>query len=42
MDKKEIKYIKKNIKTRWVCIMKNYPQCVVTEHNIFAIKDLDI
>jgi len=41
IDKKEIKYIKKNIKTRWVCIMKNYPQCVVTEHNIFAIKDLD-
>jgi len=42
MDKKEIKYIKKNIKTRWVCIMKNYPQCVVTEHNIFALKDLNI
>jgi len=42
VDKKEIKYIKKNIKSRWVLIGKNYPQYVVTEHNLFTLSDLDI
>jgi len=42
IDKKEIKYIKKNIKSRWVAIFKNYPQCVVTEHKVFALTDLDV
>jgi hypothetical protein len=40
VDKKDIQYIKK-LKTRWACIYKNYPQCVLTEHNLFALSDLD-
>ena len=41
IDKKEIKYIK-TLKTRFACIFKNYPQSCLTEHNLFAISDLDI
>lgn len=39
VDKKEIKYIK-TLKSRWCCVFKNYPQCILTEHNLFAISDL--
>ena len=42
IDKKEIKYIKKNIKSRWIMVGKNYPQYVVSEHQVFALADLDI
>lgn len=42
IDKKEIKFIKKNIKSRWIMIGKNYPQYVVAEHNLFTLADLDI
>ena len=42
IDKKEIKYIKKNVKSRWILVGKNYPQYVVSEHNVFALADLDI
>lgn len=38
---KEIKYIK-GLKTRWACVFKNYPQAILTEHNLFAVSDLDV
>jgi len=41
IDKKEIKYIK-TLKTRWCCVFKNYPQAVLTEHNLFAVSDLEV
>jgi hypothetical protein len=37
---KDIKYIK-SLKSRWATIFKNYPQCVLTEHNLFSIADID-
>ena len=40
INKKDIQFIKK-LKTRWACVYKNYPQCVLTEHNLFALSDLD-
>jgi hypothetical protein len=40
LDKKDIKTIKK-LKTRWACIYKNYPQCVLTENNLFSLSNLE-
>jgi hypothetical protein len=40
INKKDISYIKK-LKSRWACIFKNYPQCVLTENNLFTLSDLD-
>lgn len=40
VDKKEIKYIK-TLDTRWATIYKQYPQCVMTERELFTLADLD-
>lgn len=40
ISKKDIQHIKR-LKTRWSCVFKQYPQCVLTEHNLFTISDLD-
>jgi len=40
LGKKDIQTIKK-LKTRSACVFKNYPQCVLTEHNLFALSDMD-
>jgi hypothetical protein len=40
LNKKDIQTIKK-LKTRACCVFKNYPQCVLTEHNLFALSDMD-
>jgi nucleoside-triphosphatase THEP1 len=40
IDKKEIKYIK-NLETRWACIFRQYPNCVMTERNLFMLSNLD-
>ena len=41
IDKKEIKHIK-DLGSRWACVFKNYPQCVLTEHNLFSLSSLDL
>ena len=41
IDKKEIKYIK-SLKSRSCTVFKNYPQCILTEHNLFSLSDKDI
>ena len=40
LGKKDILAIKK-LKSRWCCVYKNYPQCVLTEHNLFTLADVD-
>jgi energy-coupling factor transporter ATP-binding protein EcfA2 len=40
INKKDIQHIKK-LNSRWCCVFKNYPQCILTEHNLFSISDLD-
>ena len=39
LDKKEMKYIK-NIGSRWVCIYKHFPQCVITDKQMFLLTEL--
>jgi type IV secretory pathway VirB4 component len=40
LDKKDIQKIKK-MHSRWCCVFKNYPQCVLLEHNLFTIADMN-
>lgn len=40
VSSKDIKYIK-GLKSRWATVFKNYPQCVLTEHNLFTIADIE-
>jgi energy-coupling factor transporter ATP-binding protein EcfA2 len=40
INKKDIQHIKK-LNSRWCCVFKNYPQCILTEHNLFSISDLN-
>jgi hypothetical protein len=40
LDSKEIKKIKK-MESRWATVYKNYPNCVLTEKNLFMLADLD-
>jgi len=40
LDTKQIKQIK-STKSRWACIMKNYPQAVITERNAFMLSTDD-
>lgn len=41
LDKQEIKKIKL-LKTRWATVFKNYPNCVLTERNLFMLSDTDL
>jgi len=41
VDKKEIKYIK-TLNTRWATIYKQFPNCVMTERELFMLADLDV
>jgi hypothetical protein len=40
VDNDEIKKIKK-LESRWVTVYKNYPNCVLSEHNLFMLADMD-
>ena len=40
LDKDLISKLKK-MKTRWACLMKNYPQIIMTERSIFLVADED-
>jgi hypothetical protein len=40
LDTKEIKKIKK-LESRWASVFKHYPNCVLTERNLFMLADLD-
>jgi len=40
LGKKDIMAIKK-LKTRWCSVFKSFPQCVLTEHNIFTVADMN-
>lgn len=40
LGKKDILAIKK-LKTRFASVYKNYPQCVLTEHNVFTVADMN-
>ena len=34
-DKKEIQYIREvSKKSRWVCIKRSYPSCIISEHEV--------
>lgn len=41
IDKKEIKYIK-TLETRWATIYKQFPNCVMTEKELFMLSNLDV
>jgi len=40
IDNKEIQKIKK-LESRWATVYKNYPNCVLTEKNLFLLADMD-
>lgn len=40
VDSKEISKIKK-LNSRWATVYKNYPNCVLTEKNLFMLADMD-
>jgi hypothetical protein len=41
IDKKEIKYIK-SLDTRWATVFKQYPNCVMTERDLFMLTNLEL
>jgi hypothetical protein len=41
IDSKEIKYIK-TLDTRWATVYKQFPNCVMTERDLFMLTNLDV
>jgi hypothetical protein len=41
LDKKTVKYIK-TLKSRWACLVKNYPNVIYTEKNIWLPSELEL